>query len=160
MEDIQAFLDDANAEPLLWEAKGTEPRKDGVRKEVCGFANGRQTGYLILGAEFDKSGRKWSLPGLDFPGDDPPAWVSSVVQQLQPEPLVDVQSIPVDEGHVAVVEVPCIGIPPCFHNGTVYERISGQTVPVKSPQRLSDCTRAARRREPARSASLSAAPSA
>jgi hypothetical protein len=39
---------------------------------------------------------------------------------------------------VAVVEVPPIGIPPCFHNGTVYERISGQTVPVKSPLRLSD----------------------
>jgi hypothetical protein len=138
LEDIQAFLDDADAEPLLWEAKGTELRKDGVRKEVCGFANGHQSGYLILGAEFDKSGRKWSLPGFDFPGDDPPAWVSSVVQQLQPEPLVDVQSIPVDEGHAAVVEVPPIGIPPCFHNGTVYERISGQTVPVKSPQRLSE----------------------
>jgi predicted HTH transcriptional regulator len=50
LEDIQAFLDDADAEPLLWEAKATELRKGGVRKEVCGFANGHQTGYLILGA--------------------------------------------------------------------------------------------------------------
>jgi hypothetical protein len=60
------------------------------------------------------------------------------LQQLQPEPVVDVQPIPVDDGHVAVVEVPPIGIPPCFHNGTVYERTSGQTVPVKSPLRLSE----------------------
>jgi hypothetical protein len=138
LEDIQAFLNDADAEPLLWEAKGTELRKDGVRKEVCGFANGHQTAYLVLGAVFDQSSRTWSLPGFAFPGDDPPAWVSSVVQQLQPEPRVDVEPIPLDDGHVAVVEVPPIAIPPCFHNGTVYERISGQTVPVKSPLRLSE----------------------
>jgi hypothetical protein len=138
LENIQRFLDDADAEPLLWEAKATELRKNGVRKEVCGFANGHQTGYLILGAKWDEEKRSWSLPGLEFPNDDPPAWVSSVVQQLQPEPRVDVRPIPVSDGHVAVVEVPPIAIPPCFHNGTVYERISGQTVPIKSPLRLTE----------------------
>jgi hypothetical protein len=51
---------------------------------------------------------------------------------------VDVQSLPVDDGHVAIVEVPPIAIPPCFSNGTVWERISGQTVPVESPLRLSE----------------------
>jgi hypothetical protein len=135
--DLQSFLDDADSEPLLWEAKGTKADPHMVRKEVCGFANGRQTAFLILGAE--KQGRTWVLNGVDLDGD-PPAWVSRVIAGgLRPQPVVDVRSIEVSDGkHVAVVEVPPVAMPPCICRGTVYERVSGQTVAVKEPLRLSD----------------------
>jgi hypothetical protein len=140
LEDIQAFLDAADAEPLLWEAKGTKVHPDSVRKHTCGFANGRQTAYLILGAERDEATRSWSLPGVSFRGGDPPAWVSSVVSSgLEPVPDIDVQPLPVGKKkHVAIVEVPPVAAPPCISNGVVWERISGQTVEVKSPLRLSE----------------------
>lgn len=137
LSDIQAFLDEADSEPLLWEAKGTEVDAHLVRKEVCGFANGRQTGFLILGAS--KDGGAWKLDGLDLDGD-PPAWISDVIAGgLRPQPAVDVRSIGVDGGkHVAVVEIPPVAIAPCISRGTVYERVSGRTVPVKEPLRLAE----------------------
>jgi hypothetical protein len=72
--DVQAFLDAADSEPLLWEAKGTKLDPHAVRKEACGFANGRERAYLILGAE--QSAEGWRLGGFDF-APDPPAWVSA-----------------------------------------------------------------------------------
>jgi hypothetical protein len=137
LEDVQRFLDDADSEPLLWEAKGSSADPHVVRKEICGFANGREPAYLILGAE--KVGEKWSLGGMNLDGD-PPAWVSNVVSGgLRPEPSVDVRSIAVGgEKHVAVVEIPPVAVAPCICRGTVYERVSGRTVPVKEPIRLAD----------------------
>ncbi len=137
LEDVRTFLDSAEAEPLLWEAKGTELDKHDVRKAVCGFANGHQAAYLILGAEQTAAG--WVLSGVDFDGD-PPQWISAVVADgLRPVPRVDVRSLVVGAGrHVAVVEVPPVAIPPCFSRGTVYERVSGRTVPVKDPTQLAD----------------------
>jgi hypothetical protein len=137
IEDLQRFLDDAEAEPLLWEAKGTSLSKHDVRKEVCGFANGRESAYLILGASRD--GDNWKLDGVDF-GGDPPAWVSGVVADgLRPIPLVDVRSIPLgNRKHIAIVEVPPVAHAPCICRGTVYERVSGRTVPVKEPMRLAE----------------------
>jgi hypothetical protein len=135
--DIKSFLDDADSEPLLWEAKGTEVDAHLVRKEVCGFANGRQTAFLILGA--DKQAGTWNLGGVDLDGD-PPAWVSNAIAGgLRPQPAVDIRSIEVSDGkHVAVVEVPPVAIAPCICRGTVYERVSGRTVAVKEPLRLAD----------------------
>jgi hypothetical protein len=108
-----------------------------VRKEICGFANGRQPAYLILGAE--KVGGCWQLNGMDL-GGDPPARVSDAIEGgLRPEPLVDVRSIQVQDGkHVAVIEVPPLAAPPCICRGTVYERVSGRTIPVIEPLRLAD----------------------
>ncbi|HWA83326.1 MAG TPA: RNA-binding domain-containing protein, partial [Fimbriimonadaceae bacterium] len=137
MEDIRTFLEGADSEPLLWEAKGTELDPYAVRKEICGFANGRQPAFLILGAAKDTG--TWDLSGLDFDGD-PPAWISNVISEgLRPLPMIDVRSIKVSAGkHVAVVEVPPVAIAPCICRGTVYERVSGRTVPVKEPLRLAD----------------------
>jgi hypothetical protein len=137
LHDIQGFLEDADSEPLLWEAKGTALDTHTVRKEVCGFANGRQTAFLILGAE--KDGGTWALSGVDF-GGDPPAWISDVISAgLRPRPMIDVRSIEVSAGkHVAVVEVPPVAIAPCICRGTVYERVSGRTIAVKEPLRLAD----------------------
>jgi hypothetical protein len=137
LKDIQRFLDDAESEPLLWEAKGTELDSHAVRKAVCGFANGIETGYLILDAEWD--GSAWTLPGIEFP-DEPPVWIGSVIHAgLRPVPSVDVRPLRCDgKRKVAVVEVQPVATPPCVSRGTVYERISGGTVPVKDPARLAD----------------------
>ncbi len=81
---VKEFLDGAEVEPLLWEAKGTELNKHEVRRQVCAFANGHETAYLILGAS--QIYGDWILQGLDFMGD-PPAWVSSVIADvLRPVP--------------------------------------------------------------------------
>lgn len=135
--EVQAFLDGADSEPLLWEAKGRSLDRHSVRKEVCGFANGRQPGYLILGAEESDEG--WTLGGFDFAGD-PPAWISAVVADgLRPVPLIDVVTIRLDDDrHLAVVEVSPVAIAPCICRGTVYERVSGRTIPVKEPIRLAE----------------------
>jgi hypothetical protein len=108
-----------------------------VRKEICGFANGRQTAFLILGAT--KNEGVWRLDGVDL-GGDPPTWISDVVAGgLRPQPAVDVRSIEVDGGkHVAVVEVPPVAIAPCICRGTVYERVSGRTIPITEPLRLAE----------------------
>jgi predicted HTH transcriptional regulator len=130
LEDLQRFIDDADAEPLLWEAKGTELSKEQVRSNVCAFASGRDVAYLLLGAERD--GGRWRLSGVEVPGGDPPAWVSDVIgAALRPVPQVDVKPLPVDGRHVVVVEVPPVAIPPCISNGTVRERVSGRTIAVK-----------------------------
>lgn len=138
IEDLQRFLDGAETEPLLWEAKGTTLDKHDIRKAICGFANGREIAYLILGAE-EKRGGGWTLGGVNLQGD-PPAWISGVVADgLRPAPRVDIRSLPMGSGnHVAIVEVPPIAIPPCISRGTVYERVSGRTIPVKDPIQLAE----------------------
>lgn len=138
LEHVRDFLNDADSEPLLWEAKSSAEKKP-IRKAICGFANGEQTGYLIIGAAEAEDGG-WELLGTEFPGDDPPVWISELIRtELRPRPLIDVRSVPTSDGRrLAVVEVPPIAIPPCVAKGTVFERISGATVPVEDPIRLSD----------------------
>ena len=58
LEHLSDFLHDGASEPLLWDAK-RELSKSGIRAQVCGFANGYETGYLILGADQAKDG-KWN----------------------------------------------------------------------------------------------------
>jgi hypothetical protein len=136
-EHVSVFLKGAEAEPLLWEAKGTALDKHVLRREVCGFANGHETAYLILGA--DRREGKWLLDGIDF-DDDPPAWVSSVIADgLRPVPLIDIASIRLEgRRQLAIVEITPIAIAPCISRGTVFERVSGRTVPVKDPVRLAE----------------------
>lgn len=134
---VKEFLDGAEAEPLLWEAKGTKLDKHEIRRQVCGFANGLQAAYLILGATYINE--EWKLEPMDFP-EEPPAWVSSVIGDvLRPVPPLDVATIGLQGGgQIAVVEVPPIAIAPCICSGTVFERVSGRTIPVKDPARLAE----------------------
>jgi hypothetical protein len=139
LEHIRSFLAGEDAEALLWEAKGTQLDPHELRKQVCGFANRHDGGYLILGATQTKSG--WNLDGMDFP-DEPPIWVTNTLGDGRPNPYpdgLDVHAWPVGEGrHVAVVWVPPIATPPCNASGTVYERVSGKTIPVREPLRLAE----------------------
>jgi hypothetical protein len=137
---LKEFLDGAEAEPLLWEAKGTELHKKEVARQVCAFANGLQTAYLILGASQIQG--KWMLEAMEFDGD-PPAWVTSLFGDvLNPVPLIDVATISLPGGgQIAIVEVPPIATPPCICNGTVFERVSGRTIAVRDPVRLAELYR-------------------
>ncbi len=126
----------APVEPLYWEGKG-ELRADSVRKQVCGFGNGHDVGYLILGVH--RQGEEWTLGGIEFPDHDPPNAITDIVSgAVSPYPDgLDVRAFDVGDGkHVAVVRVPPVATPPCNTAGTVYERVSGKTIPVTDPTRL------------------------
>jgi hypothetical protein len=140
MEDVGRFLADADDEPLLWEAKGDTLDPHHVRKTVCGFANSVEGGYLILGASKTAATGQWKLDGMDFK-EEPRPWIQKIVREsgLRPVPVVDAHAWSTSKRrHVAVVRVDPIAVPPCVCRGTVYERVSGATMPVKEPIRLAE----------------------
>jgi hypothetical protein len=143
LDDVQRFLDGADDEPLLWEAKGTRLDKAEVRRQVCGFANSHEGGYLILGAAPVENDARtcWRLDGVTFP-DEPHTWISNVVADaergVRPRPDFDVAAWRAPQGNVAVVHVRPTSTPPCITNGTVYERVPGKTPPIQDPNRLAD----------------------
>jgi hypothetical protein len=121
-------------------AKGAAaPRRDSVVKAVCGFANS-VGGYLILGAERVESG--WALTGAAFPNHEPATWASSIIATggVSPVPVFDAKPLRVEDGGVAlVVRVEPVATPPCITaSGTVYQRVSGQTLPVTDPRVMSE----------------------
>jgi hypothetical protein len=136
LDDVRSLLDDTRAEPLHWEAKGVELKPGEIRKQIFGFANSHDGGYLILSTHI--SAGKWVVDGLRFPDNDPPAWISSVARGVQPYPEgLDTHTMNVvDDQMVAVVWVPPTPTPPCNAHGTVYERVSGKTESVREPLRL------------------------
>jgi len=142
LEHIRQFLADAPPEPLLWEAKGVEANPHMVRKQVCGFANSHEGGYLVIGADQANDGA-WSLEGVPF-RDEPPVWVSNIVgdreRGVRPYPDgLDTKAWTTEDGRqVAVVRVPPIATPPCISHGVVYERVSGKTIAVTEPLRLAE----------------------
>lgn len=81
LADVERLLDDAQAELLHWEAKGVEIKPGTVRKQICGFANSHDGGYLILGTSAVQG--KWTFDGAEFPGNDPLTWISDVARGLR-----------------------------------------------------------------------------
>jgi hypothetical protein len=138
LDDLARFLEGAEREPLLWEAKGNALSPHEVRRQCGGFANSNQGGYLVLGAS--ETGGGWTLDGVAFPDGEPHRYISSCLQEgVRPAPFYDVRAFDVGHGrHVAVVEVKPLAAGPCIVRGTVYERVAGATVPVKDPARLAD----------------------
>jgi hypothetical protein len=138
LESVEAFLADAPTEPLEWEAK-EDWNIGAIRAAVCGFANSHEGGYLLLGAR-KRNGESWSLDGVATPNGDPPNDVTDVLQDRGVTPYpegLDVRAFEVAERrHAVVVYVPPISTPPCMTYGTVYERVSGKTIPVRDPARL------------------------
>ena len=137
--DVEAFLADATEEGLTWEAKREQPRPASLAKAGCGMANAIG-GFVLLGAVRDEAGT-WRLPGATFSVDEPGTWVTSVLgARLRPVPDLDVKVFdrPSDRKAV-VIRVQPVGAPPCItSDGIVYQRVSGQTVPVTDPVVMAD----------------------
>jgi hypothetical protein len=135
---VEAFLKEASEEGVTWEAKGggedqARPRPDSLRKAACGFAN-QIGGYLIIGAS--REGGKWRLDGIKVPTEEPKLWIGQILRQLQPVPRFDVsQAFETADGKMAiVVKVEPVAVPPCMTpDGRVFERVSGETLPVEDP---------------------------
>ena len=136
---VESFLAEAGDEGLFWEAKGhSQPHRDAVRKAVCGLANA-EGGFFIIGAQRDEKGA-WQLPGVPFT-TEPGTWLSSVIDSgLSPRPWFDVKSFERSEGRVAaVVAVESVAVPPCVTaTGVVYQRVTGQTLPVTDQRVLAE----------------------
>jgi hypothetical protein len=140
VETVEAFLADAGDEGLTWEAKGRdEPHRETVRKAACGFANAGG-GFLIIGAERDDDGG-WTLNGVTFRNAEPGTWLASLLAAgLSPQPEFDVKAFEREGGRVAaVLAVDPVAVPPCVTaSGVVYQRVTGQTLPVTDQRVLSE----------------------
>ncbi len=138
LHDLEALLKDAPSEPLEWEGKA-DFNAGSVRKQVCGFANSHGGGYLVLGVgrEPDDS---WALNGATFPNGDPPSDVTDVIVNGGVVPYPDglrVREFKTTSGKpVVVVHIRPTATPPCMTGGSVFERVSGKTIPVTDPTRL------------------------
>ncbi len=138
---VEEFLNNADEEGVNWEAKGegpngNRPRPESLCKAACGFAN-QIGGYLIVGAS--RKDEKWGLDGIEVPAEEPRLWVGQILRGLQPVPRFEVSdTFKVDGGKIAlVVRVEPIAVPPCMTpQGRVYERVTGETLPVDDPALL------------------------
>ena len=138
LSHLEAFLQGAPSEPLEWEVK-EDFNPDSVRKQVCGFANSHDGGYLILGVKRQQNGA-WAFDGVGFPNRDAPSDVTDVIANGGVTPYPDgllVRDFPAASGkHIALVYIPRTSTPPCITKGTVFERVAGKTIPVNDPARL------------------------
>jgi hypothetical protein len=137
VEDVEAFLREADQEGVTWEAKAdTEQsslRPDSIRKAACGFAN-QIGGYLILGAH-KAEGDGWDLPGITPPADEPEVWLGKTLRRLRPEPRFAVKTwLRAGDKIAIVIQIEPVAVPPCMTpQGRVYERVTGETLPVEDP---------------------------
>jgi hypothetical protein len=139
---LERFLESAGEEGVTWEAKGARresgeaPRSDSIRKAACGLAN-QIGGYLIVGAR--RIDGTWRLDGIPRPADEPALWLGQILRGLQPVPRFEIAGpFELDNGRVAVVaQIEPVAIPPCMTpQGRIYERVSGETLPVEDPALL------------------------
>lgn len=150
---LVAWLEEAGEEGVTWEAKADDEKGrlhiDSVRKAACGLAN-QIGGYILIGAKWDKKARTWSLPGVTPPDAEPETWIGKAIRALQPAPRYVPRTWFLDDGRLAaVVWVESVDLPPCMTpQGRIYERVSGETLPVQDPalldrlQRRGDAARA------------------
>jgi hypothetical protein len=134
-------LESAGEEGVTWEAKGAgesggPPRPDGLRKAACGLAN-QIGGYLIVGAS--RTADTWRLDGIRRPAEEPSLWLGQILRRLQPVPRFEVCGpFEVGEDRVALVaRIEPVAVSPCMTpQGRIYERVSGETLPVEDPALL------------------------
>lgn len=141
LRHVRAFLDNAGDEGVTWEAKADDARgglhTDSLAKAGCGLSN-RVGGYVLIGAKQETKGGPWSLPGITPPNDEATLWIGKALRNLSPSPNHEAKTWTLDDGRlVAVVWVDPVDEPPCMtRRGQVYERVSGETLPVTDPARL------------------------
>lgn len=139
--DVESFLREAGEEGVTWEAKSDDARgrlrPDSIRKAACGLAN-RIGGYLLIGARWSKETTRWELPGIAPPDDEPELWIGKVLRGLNPTPRFEPKVWRLDDDRVvAIVWIEPVDAPPCMTpQGQVYERVSGDTLPVRDPALL------------------------
>lgn len=149
LDDVREFLDGAGEEPLTWEAKADDERgrlhPGSIQKAICGLAN-QIGGYLIIGARWDKDAAGWTLPGIASPGDEARVWLGKIIRRLAPEPRTDVRPWTLEDGRlVAIVRVEPVAQPPCMTpDGRVFQRVSGETIPVTDPALMESLMRRGR----------------
>lgn len=147
VESLGAFLEHAEPEPLLWEAKsGGTVHNDSVRKQAAGFGNSDAGGYLLLGVKQDKEAKSFFIDGWEVPGGEANTWVSTCLQAGPfPSPRHHIWTFEAAPGRVVcVVRFEPVRIGPCVHKGVVYERRSGLTAPIEDPTRLHELYQRAR----------------
>jgi hypothetical protein len=79
------------------------------------------------------------LNGIEAPSDEPSVWIGKILRRLQPEPRSEVSELfDLGDGYLAfVVKVEPVASPPCMTpEGRIYERVSGETLPVDDPALL------------------------
>jgi hypothetical protein len=137
-EVIRDFLASAGDEPLVWEAKGggVEPKSKTIVKALCGFANSEAGGCLVLGAD-PSPGGGWDVKGVPIRSTEPELWIRQIAGAgLRPLPPLHVHAWPEGAGHLLVIRAePIAGV--CLtSDGVAYQRVSGETIPVKDPSIL------------------------
>lgn len=148
LDDVRAFLTEAEEEGVNWEAKAERPkdapadspgrlRPQHVQSSVCGFAN-QLGGYLLIGASRNEG--TWDLPGVRPPRDEPELWLDQVIGELRPVPRYRRKAWTLEDSQVAaVVAVEPLGQTPCMtRDGQIFERVSSETRLVTDPVRLAE----------------------
>jgi hypothetical protein len=141
LDQLERFLAEADREPLLWAAMGGDrPDPDAVRRHVSGLANGAG-GWLIIGVERQDEG--WRAAGADFDGGEPEPWLADAIAGLRPPPPFELKVLDAGVGRrVAIARVEPIAVPPCITpGGGVYQRVAGDTAPVRAPLVLLELAR-------------------
>jgi hypothetical protein len=135
--DVESFFAEQGEEGLTWEAKGGTFGVHIVRKTSCGFGNSERGGFLILGIEGDAT-VGWRVEGMELSAD-PELQVGQTIRAgVRPTPPHQLKSWRISGNRsVVIVQLDPVAVPPAITSqGQVYERVTGETVPVRDPARL------------------------
>lgn len=128
-KDIKKVLSGSDDESFFYEFKSDDEDPNKLIKEISALAN-TYGGYIFLGINNDKSiggCKKWTEQRIH----------SSIHDKLSPTPIFDIRKFKIDEKTVLVIRVDEGPIPPYITDkGTIYERISSGSFPIKDSSQL------------------------
>lgn len=128
-DDIKTVLSGNDEESFFYEFKSDEESPKKLSKEISALAN-TYGGYIFLGINNDKSignCKNWDEQRIH----------TTIHDFLTPTPIFDVRKFRIDEKTIYVIRVDEGPIPPYITGtGTIYERISSGSFPIKDSARL------------------------